>query len=348
MYYVFRITNDPKRRSMLRKELIVNGTLRQGWGAEGMTIMQGCDEFISAWRHIWGDSDASESYMTAKWNNLRIIEEMAAGDIIVIPKLSLDSEDEWSSFTIVRKTDSPYRFEVIADASDFGHIIPVEPIVSFGYIHNDATRVVSAKFKAYQRPVNRVYAEDFCRAVDRLLEEYNSNPQTRFKEDMSPIEALSAPTASAKKDYIKSIVSQINQWQPQQLEKIIEELFTKNGYTKLANNRYDRMGGDIDLIFDAFAPNTFMADIFGFSSSVSMPEIRIQAKNKRAVDTNDMAGVEQLIKMDGHESSINILINTTENFSDNTKSLAAEKGVILINGTEFASLLIKYGLDIIG
>lgn len=345
-YFVFRINYEEQYFQMLKDELVTKGKLRQGWGAKGMTILQAREDFISAWYDIWGDEGTEKKYIIGKWNTLQIINDMHEGDLIIIPKLSLSDGDQWNSFTIARRTAEPYAFSLISD--DFGHIVPVEPIVSFTYSHNHASRIVSAKFKAYQRPINRVYAADFCDAVDQLLEEFYKSPTTCRSDDMSPLEALIAPVAQSKQACLKQIVAQINKWQPYQLEKIIEELFVKNGYTKLANNRYDRLGGDIDLVFDSFVSNTFMADIFSFSQNTHMPEIRIQAKNKRDIDAGDIEGVEQLIKMEGHESSINILINTTEEFSDGAKNLAAEKGVILINGTDFASLLVKYGLDVLG
>ena len=49
----------------------------------------------------------------------------------------------------------------------------------------------------------------------------------------------------------------------------------------------------------------------------------------------------------GKENAINIVINTTKDFSDETKKKAAEYNIILINGTDFASLLVKYGLNFI-
>ena len=50
--------------------------------------------------------------------------------------------------------------------------------------------------------------------------------------------------------------------------------------------------------------------------------------------------------MPGYEKAINILINTTPEFTDDAKQLAG-KDVVLINGKQFAALLVKYGLDIL-
>ena len=160
------------------------------------------------------------------------------------------------------------------------------------------------------------------------------------------MKSLSAPTLSAKLDYLNKIVEQINLWNPSQLERIIEELFVSNGYEKRANNRYDREGGDIDLVFAPYPKNSLMQQFYATSNSLDMQEIRVQAKKKIGKDTNDLEGILQLAKMDGHETSINILINTTTSFSDEAKEEAAKRSILLINGIEFAGLLVKFGLDI--
>ena len=41
-----------------------------------------------------------------------------------------------------------------------------------------------------------------------------------------------------------------------------------------------------------------------------------------------------------------IVINLTDKFSEKAKQLADVNDVILLNGTQFASLLVRYGLDV--
>lgn len=345
-YYVLRINYNEPAYSMLKDELL-NGKLRQGWGSINMSVNQRFEDYEDAWHTVWGENDADSNYIFGKYNNIHLMTEMNVGDIIIIPKLNIFSEDGWTSFTIARCTGS-YQFDPILDNfQDFGHIIPIELIASYTYAHNSFSRIISGKFKAYQRPVNHVYNDNFISAVQSLIQEYNDDPNSVYRTDLSPIESLSAPTSSEKMAYLNKIVEQINLWQPNQLEKIIEELFVMNGFEKKANNRYDKKGGDIDLVFAPYPKNSLMHHIYATSGSLDMQELRVQAKNKSGQDTNDLEGVYQLAQMDGHESSINILINTTINFSDEAKEEAAKKSILLINGTEFASLLVKFGLDIL-
>ena len=342
-YYVFRINYEEKYFPKLQEELKA-GILRQGWGAEGMTIEHNDrQKFIDAWRNKWGIDDADEKYMIGKWNTLNIINEMKEGDLIIIPKVHIkDVEKKEGYFTIARRTAEPYRFE--PKNGDFGHIVPVEPLLSFSHNYNDDSRIVSAKLKSYRYPINRVYVKEFHNAIDLLLEEKDKNS---LDCDMTSIEALTKAVEDAKNVLFNKILEQIQMWSSSQLERTIEELFVINGYTLKNRNTFNGEGGDIDLTFNCFADNSFMSDISSFSDRNNIPEIRIQAKNKKDDDDNDIEGVNQLINMEGQANAINIVINTTKDFSKETKKKAAEYNIILIDGTQFASLLVKYGLNFI-
>lgn len=344
-YYVFRINYD-EDYGLICGEL-AEGRLRQGWGGPGLTADQSAEDFLAAAHSAWGTGAGSQGVLR-RYRNFRIMLEMRPGDRIVIPKVDLRGTGVWRSFAIAVCGEGGYRFSPIRSADgglDFGHIVPVRPVTSFSYSHNAHSLVVSAKFKAYRSPVNRVYDEGFADAVEQLLQEYEADPESSRQADQTSMEALSAPIAGAKQAYLERIVEQIRSWQPHQMEKVIEELFVKNGYVKLGGNFYDRQGGDIDLIFGGFPPNSLMADIFDLSDSTAMPEIRVQAKKKRGADLWDVEGIRQLTAMDGHQSAVNILISTASGFSPEAKAEAARQGVSLVNGLEFAALLVRYGLD---
>lgn len=80
---------------------------------------------------------------------------------------------------------------------------------------------------------------------------------------------------------------------------------------------------------------------------VKMPHIYVQAKKKTGQDTGDIVGVDQLVKMEARipeKNAILMVINLTDEFSEEAK--ADEKGIILINGSTFASLLVRYGIEV--
>ena len=272
------------------------------------------------------------------------MKEISIGDYIIIPKLKADGKSG-RFFTIVR-CESGYEFNPIKidqeNNTDFGHILRVTPLATFSYTNNQYSRKVSAKFRAYQNAVNRVNNEDFKEAVNQLL----SMGETSKKDDMLPIEALASGSADARNVYLRELIKIINSWSPSQLEKIIVDLFKKQGYYDTARNRYDREGGDIDIVFSAFPEQSFIANLINLSSSqVDIPEIRVQAKKKAGNDSDEIKGIMQLLKMQGHENALNIVINTTEQFEAPALKIANEKGIILINGMQFADLLVKYGID---
>lgn len=345
-YYVFRINYDGDHGLVCGE--LAEGRLRQGWGGPGMTADQSAEDYLAAAHRAWGGGVEGQGVLR-RYRNFRIMLEMRPGDRIVIPKVDLRGTGEWwRSFAIAVCGEGGYRFSPIESADgglDFGHIVPVRPAASFSYSHNAHSLAVSAKFKAYRSPVNRVYDEGFASAVEQLLLEHAADPESSLRADQTSMEALSAATAGARQAYLERIVERIRSWQPSQLEKIIGDLFEKNGYVKQRGNQYDGLGGDIDLVFDAFPPNSLAADIFCLPGSAPMPEIRVQAKKKRGADPWDMEGVRQLAAMDGCQSAVNILISTASEFSPAAKAEAVRQGVSLISGLEFAALLVKYGLD---
>ena len=343
-YYVFRINYEEWYKQI--REEILKGRLRQGWGAEGMNINQSFEEYLKVWIARWGENDATEKYIRNKYNNISIMREINVGDVLIVPKLNFNDVNDRRSFAVL-KCSKKYEFSPLGSCGmDFGHVLEFDMKESFccSYDFDGDTRSVVKLFRAYQRSVNRVWNTDFKNSVDKLIEKFRRDPNSIRGENMTTIGALCAKTASVKQEFLNKIIKEINSWKPNDLEKITEELFVKNGYEKICNNRYDRKGGDIDIVFSSFQTDTLIGDIFAVSKNVEMPEIRVQLKNKEGIDDNDIEGIEQLASMDGSEESINILINTTIEYSERAKETAAEKGIILINGIEFAELLLRYGM----
>ena len=150
------------------------------------------------------------------------------------------------------------------------------------------------------------------------------------------------------KVYLEQIKYALQKIDNHKFEDIIGELFIKNGYTLTDNNWYDREGGDVDLVFECFNRNTLMYNIYEICD-VKMPHIYVQAKKKTGQDTGDIVGVDQLVKMEARipeKNAILMVINLTDEFSEEAKAKADEKGIILINGSTFASLLVRYGIEV--
>lgn len=285
--------------------------------------------------------------MRVRYNNLSIMLEIEPGDYIVVPKVSMEKNYVCRSF-VIAKCKKKYRFDVLSEVEDFGHIIEVEDVFSCSYDKNLHVQNIKSKFIAYQSPLNRVRSESFKESVDELVRLHAEQPDEFEKDSADLISMVSRATASARNQYLEQIKSALQKIDNHKFEDIIGELFIKNGYTLIDNNWYDGEGGDVDLVFECFNRNTLMYNTYEICD-VKMPHIYVQAKKKTGKDAGDIVGVDQLVKMEEQipeKNAILMVINLTDEFSDKAKEKADENGIILINGLTFVSLLVRYGIEV--
>lgn len=338
-YYVFRINYEESWQPLVRSA-IDRGELRQGWGmqqgTDSLRVDQDESAFLKAWDKIWPGSEIS--YCKRKYSSLSKMLDFNNGDIIVVPKAP-----DWRQFLILTVNGS-YRFDddlnsKFNNGDDFRHIIPVEYKKTVGYDYSDDSRKIVKKFGAYRSPINSVYDKKFQNAINTLLQDSNKNLTTSQDE----LAALGLEDSQPFKDLKKWIPNTINNWGADKLEKLIQSLFEKNGFTLIKRNRHNNKGGDIDLVFAM--PSVPLLD--GILEDTPFPQVWIQAKNKRGHDANAIDGIKQLIeqKRTDNLSAICILINTTDCFDKEAKMMAESHDIILINGTQFARLILKYGIE---
>lgn len=345
-YFVFRINYDDKF-DLIRNELLNNHQLRQGWGSYDMQVNQGYDTFKSGWQAHWG-KDYSDEVMKSKYNNLLIMLEIEPGDYIVVPKVSVQDRTVCRSF-VIAKCKSKYRFSVLEEAKDFGHVIEVEDVFSCGYDKDILSQSIKSKFRAYQSPLNHVWNETFIKAVDALVRIHSENPEEFEKESIDFITMIGNATSESRQHYLNSVKTSMQELDNKNFEYLIQELFEKNGYTLTRRNWYDKEGGDADLIFECFNKNSLMYNILDICDDVPTPHIYVQAKSKKNKDWDDIKGVEQLLKIQEkipENNAILMVINLTDRFSEEAKSLALKNRIVLINGIMFASLLVRYGIEV--
>lgn len=345
-YFVFRI-NYGDWFGKIRTELLQNSKLRQGWGTYDMEVNQGCEHFKAGWRLHWGDENISDNEMEKRFNNLAIMNEIKPGDYIIVPKVSTESDAVCRSF-VVAKCRKTYQFSVLEEAGDFGHIIEVESVFSCGYDKNSFSQNICGKFVAYQSPINRVLNSTFKEAVDALVNLHNSAPEEFERDCIDLTDMMNTATRVQRRVYLESLVSNLRNLSTHKFEDIICELFERNGYTMTKRNWYDREGGDVDIVFEAFNDHTLMHSIFEVCE-LEMPHIYVQAKKKEGIDYGDIVGVDQLNQMKGkieERSYVLIVINLADGFTKEARELANENGIILIEGLTFASLLVRYGIEV--
>jgi hypothetical protein len=116
----------------------------------------------------------------------------------------------------------------------------------------------------------------------------------------------------------------------------VSQLFQENGYQLEATNVYDGRGGDADILLLMRIP--MISDLID-----AVIKVYVQVKQKTGTDCNDREGIEQLVTISRLEvNSIKILVSTVDAFSSDTKALAEEHSVNLINGLDLARLMAKY------
>lgn len=82
---------------------------------------------------------------------------------------------------------------------------------------------------------------------------------------------------------------------------------------------------------------------------VEMPHIHVHAKKKKGKDHSGIVDADQLVKLKERipeKNAILMVINLTDEFSEDAKNMAKENGIIFINGITFASLLVRYGIEV--
>ncbi len=328
--FVFRIVYErPESNQFIREELS-EGRLRQGWGGEGTSLLENSPEEWIRKKCSQDVFDNNEKYYQKKQRNLWNMLNIKKDDMIIIPKTP-----DYSQFTIC-KASGTYTFEKSNKYSgdDFQHVIPidVDSIRVYNYHANENCKIIRAKMRAYQSPINNVWNELMIQAAEQLLSGESNNQVIstaqsiqRIIDDILPYEEI----------------QRFRNLGNREVEKIVQVVFENMGYECIGTNSYDREGGDADLIF---CDNT-LSELYEISENGREfdNQIFVQIKNKTGLDNNDIEGVEQLIKRsEGISNATKILISTADDFTDECINLAKSNGILLINGKGFLRLVFRY------
>ena len=205
---------------------------------------------------------------------------------------------------------------------------------------------IAGKFKAYQKALNRVNNGDFISAVNELIDTNDKTPISTSDEakDYTFIMAqeLSEKFAKMAEDNLINL----RKMDPKGFEYLIKELFEKNGFICKRMNNYDGEGGDIDIQM-ILNEKSLLGSVFRQAKGEDTLYINIQAKKKEGKDWDAKAAAEQLVKKrktSGLSHYIDIVIDLTDDYDEETEKYANENQVVLINGMQFSYLLLQYGL----
>ncbi|MCY4305535.1 MAG: restriction endonuclease [Aestuariivita sp.] len=304
---------------------ITQGRLRQGWGADGLSLISRTGTPVDKLRwekkylEVWREQPSSQRFAI-----LSRMLDLKKEDIVVIPKMP-----EWNEFTIAR-VSGKYHFEVDTDRKDFGHIIPIDSnsIRTFNYQEDYEAFLVSSTFaRANHRPaISWCYNSDQIDAACKLLKRKGSST-ARPMEEMFQVAVNKAFKEAASK-----LQEMVKNWNGDRFEKAIRQAFQNQGYQFKRSRRFDGEGGDIDMLFSP-----------PLGHALFLPsEISVQVKWKQGKDQNDDEAVKQVIQWAKSQSSNarKYVISSASSFTEDACTRAADHDVILIYGLETMCFLL--------
>lgn len=330
--FVFRTSDDDK--NWLHQELL-SGRLRQGWGIPGSKLKDSNGPInFQSWfsnyrtgaKNNWNE-EITEDSARKRYRILSPLLEIAKDDIIIVPKMP-----DWSTFCVCLAAGD-YFFDDMQSTErngyeDFRHVIPIDlsSMRFFNYASSPQSKIIRTKFRAYQSAINRVWNKEFIdSAVHLLSKESDSKCRTE-------IDLLSDIKPELYRKYLEHVISLGHR----EVENIVEHAFNSAGYKTILRNHFDGKGGDVDIVVEKELP--LLSDTIDIQN-----RIYIQVKTKKELDSNDTAGIDQLLTItQNDEKAIRVLISTADSFTEKCKIRARENDVHLISGIHLIGLIVKY------
>ena len=127
-YFVIRITNENEAFDDIRNEFLA-GRLRQGWGPKGADLRGEPVSFITALKERWAESMENTP---RRYSILLPMTKIQRGDIIIVPKLSINQYGMGNYFTVAECT-AEYTFEPLEAYNDYGHILGIKTLGTWDY-----------------------------------------------------------------------------------------------------------------------------------------------------------------------------------------------------------------------
>jgi len=120
----------------IQDELWSSLVLRQGWGIHGTDLRMGSVNWIKNYileGKIWWDAEISCQQAKGRWNILRRMLNIKSGDILILPKTSIDIIDDYNHFTVCQ-ADGEYFYEYHEEIGDFSHCIKIKNLKTYPYL----------------------------------------------------------------------------------------------------------------------------------------------------------------------------------------------------------------------
>lgn len=300
----------------IHKEFL-EGRMRFPYGAEGLDLRNGKEEFIAAFLKNFKDMTADNA-QRHYWV-LSVLMKIRKGDIILLPKVSVNRPECGNYFTVAECTEE-YSFAPLPN-NDFGHVIGVKILGTFDY--RDVNSKITLMFRF--RAINKINNSETIQWIEKLLCSLlpPENDLDAMKEKMLSmeenylaglLEVLKVMPADSplRKAHFQKIFETLRTFLPDTLKKIVSRLFTKNGY---------RLLGDEPLSFELFSERELMHELY----KVNDPrKIFVHVNSKPKLAETDATNIHIVIDLLGILEKID--------------------GVIFIDGTTFAEILARHGI----
>ncbi len=321
-FTVFRISEEEK--GWIFKE-ITQGRLRQGWGANGFGLVSedgtpvDKHQWEETYRKVWGEAPSPKRFAI-----LRRMLELNKGDIVVVPKMP-----KWNEFTIAR-VSGRYSFDMTTGKEDFGHIVPVDPdsIRTFHYQADNEAFLVSSVFARtnHRAAVSWCYNPDQIEAACKLLNQESSSTAKPMKE------MFQVAVNNAFREAAVKLQDMVKNWNGDRFEKAVKQAFEDQGYKFEQSRRYNREGGDIDMLFSPPRSRAL------FEPSA----IAVQVKWKQGEDQNDEEAIQQVIQWAESQNSDarKYVISSASSFTEDAHKKAEDQDVTLICGLQTMCFLL--------
>lgn len=268
--------------------------------------------FDNLYRAIYG-----ENIWRARWALWYFTCEMTEGDVVVVPRDG--------GFTVCRLKGKPIRSERRNEA-DIGWEWDVEMLAPMCDPREAyASAALLSRMKCRQTTLN---IDDLAEDVEKAVERFRYNKPFSLPGEMA--------------DKCHELLARDGS--PDQFERLIRDYFTRLGGK-------DPFAGDKD---PQIQPKHYGGKVGDCDVTAMFPALRlivsVQAKF-HAGETGDWA-VRQIAEYaeenqpEENWTYANWVVSFADTFSEEAKKLAREKGVILIDGKEFCSMLVAGGLGI--
>ena len=166
-YFVIRITNANEAFDDIRNEFLA-GRLRQGWGPKGADLRGEPVSFITALKERWAESMENTP---RRYSILLPMTKIQRGDIIIVPKLSINQYGMGNYFTVAECT-AEYTFEPLEAYNDYGHILGIKTLGTWDYRSaNDSANLIGKLLTgmSFSKAVNTIKNPETIQAIENLI-----------------------------------------------------------------------------------------------------------------------------------------------------------------------------------